>query len=358
MAVLFSPDVGPELEEIVNRLLQADKRSVVASTSKASSKAPVKAPLTLSHLLEAEKQAGITNERDPNAKRPDFDYFPKNSYYLLVQDFEEAYAPVVMKDYGRWNGTSKPSWPVLNLDGVGYSNKSKAPVFGWKPEMDDRNKDGSKPVAEVQRRRSQPNLRRAASMHNLGKKRTLLGLPPLESSSKATLDIDYDGKRSTFGASRPSIPSMASFASIASGLPSQGAYIAASGNSAMITSNLNSMTSATGVIRPDAPAALGKRLLQQQVFTNRAYGKLPAESVSKENLAPAATVDEDASGSLCPPPRPNVIKKSKSTNTLRLPPREETKKPGYCENCRSKFDDFAKVSVAISVAQRTPSAVG
>ena len=30
-------------------------------------------------------------------------------------------------------------------------------------------------------------------------------------------------------------------------------------------------------------------------------------------------------------------------STVRLPPREENKKPGYCENCRIKFDDFSEV---------------
>ncbi|KAG8736490.1 hypothetical protein FRC12_017575 [Ceratobasidium sp. 428] len=41
-----------------------------------------------------------------------------------------------------------------------------------------------------------------------------------------------------------------------------------------------------------------------------------------------------------PPPR--VIRKAKSTNTLavKLQVREERKKPGYCENCRTRFEDF------------------
>ena len=52
-----------------------------------------------------------------------------------------------------------------------------------------------------------------------------------------------------------------------------------------------------------------------------------------------------------------VLRRAKSTNALRvrglrnkgsgakarLPSREEVKKPGYCENCRLRFDDFNKV---------------
>jgi hypothetical protein len=44
------------------------------------------------------------------------------------------------------------------------------------------------------------------------------------------------------------------------------------------------------------------------------------------------------------PERPNgMLRKSRSTNTLRLPKREEGCKPGYCESCRTKFDDFKSV---------------
>jgi len=57
-----------------------------------------------------------------------------------------------------------------------------------------------------------------------------------------------------------------------------------------------------------------------------------------------------AAGRMDPPP---PIKKRYSfpgalprreKSMVRLPPREENKKPGYCENCRVKFDDFSEVS--------------
>jgi regulatory subunit for Cdc7p protein kinase len=46
------------------------------------------------------------------------------------------------------------------------------------------------------------------------------------------------------------------------------------------------------------------------------------------------------------PDRVRMLRKSKSTNTLRLPKRDEKTKPGYCESCRAKFDDFKTVSIA------------
>jgi len=88
-------------------------------------------------------------------------------------------------------------------------------------------------------------------------------------------------------------------------------------------------------------AAISKRGLHQQVLTNRTFGKQGTASTSahqKENIPLPNAMETDMKIS----ERPHVIKKSKSTNTLRLPPREETKKPGYCENCRSKFEDYSK----------------
>ena len=43
------------------------------------------------------------------------------------------------------------------------------------------------------------------------------------------------------------------------------------------------------------------------------------------------------------PERAHVLRKSKSTNTMRLPKREEGAKPGYCESCRVKFENFKDV---------------
>ncbi|KAG8988553.1 hypothetical protein FRB94_001900 [Tulasnella sp. JGI-2019a] len=304
---------------------------------------------TLSHLLLAEKNSGITTERDPNTKRPDYDYFPRNTFFLLIQDCEDHYAPVAVKDYGRWKKGEKPGWPVLNLDAIGYTekeiDKGRVSVFGWKPGMDCLDPTGdvkrpSQPAVAPQRKA--PDLRRAVSMQNLNRTGkvsphlTKQGVTP-PAANRTPLTRNLLKPHPTFvhpaGASRASITSGAS----ASGpyAASQGgngnAYIAASGNSAIISSNIASTTSAAPTSKllggNGLPGAIGKRL-HQEVLTKRTFGKATAgPSTSTADVAQA---------------KPQFLKKSKSTNTLRLPPREETKKPGYCENCRYKFDDFHK----------------
>lgn len=68
------------------------------------------------------------------------------------------------------------------------------------------------------------------------------------------------------------------------------------------------------------------------------------EVVTSRKVLNAATRGKDTS--MGPPPLPErqrILRKSRSTNTMRLPKRDETSKPGYCESCRQKFPDFKEV---------------
>ncbi|KAG8970024.1 hypothetical protein FRC03_011823 [Tulasnella sp. 419] len=289
----------------------------------------------LSNLLAAEKLHGVTNERDPTSRRHDYEYFPKSTYFVLIQDMDERQAPVAVKDYGRWKKGDKPGWPVLNLDGVGSSN-GKAPVFGWRRGMDGTVPPKSKPrsptetqdstATSVIQKKKGPDLRRAVSMHNLGRKTA-------QSTSTRCQELST---KPTDMASKPSMASQA--------------YIAASGNSANITSNTGSTTSTAGLptnsialLHASSKLASGIRL-HQQVLTSRTFG-VGKNNTSNNNGDDILLDDEDdgrQGQENDPPARPHLLRKSKSTNTIRLPPREENKKPGYCENCRYKFDDFSK----------------
>ena len=119
-----------------------------------------------------------------------------------------------------------------------------------------------------------------------------------------------------------------------------GGYMAASGNSVGITSTTGT-TSTAGVSFRNLklPVALQERIQSQVVTSRKAAGTV------KENER-----DQGKKGTMGPPvgipERPNgLLRKCKSTNTLRLPKREEGSKPGYCESCRMKFDEFKSVRV-------------
>ncbi|KDQ15205.1 hypothetical protein BOTBODRAFT_31872 [Botryobasidium botryosum FD-172 SS1] len=289
--------------------------------------APVPSP-KLSHLLKSEKQTGVTLERDPSALRRDYFYFPRGSYFLLIEDMDEIHSPIAVKDYGRWKegagagGSSKaskkdkgPPWPVLSTEG----SKAKP---GWAEikwgmgatdERGRRRGDEEEDEDELEiedecegggARRHAP-LRRVASMNNIGRR----------AAAKPKL------KRADAFVGDPS--------TVDGGLGGRG-YVAASGNSVMITSTTASTTSFA--TQPSTLPALGlPKRLHQQVLTNRTFAR--AEESGNGKMPPPAAAAAAAR---------HVLRKSKSTNTVKLPVREETRKPGYCENCRFRFDDFTE----------------
>jgi regulatory subunit for Cdc7p protein kinase len=113
-----------------------------------------------------------------------------------------------------------------------------------------------------------------------------------------------------------------------------GGYIAASGNSVGVTSTTGTTSTGLTLRHMQLPASLRGRI-QQQVVTSRKVG---AEKTS----------GMQTTGTMGPPVdfpvRNALLRKSRSTNTLRLEKRKEGEKPGYCESCRTKFDDFKAVS--------------
>ncbi|QRW21329.1 regulatory subunit for Cdc7p protein kinase [Rhizoctonia solani] len=250
----------------------------ITHQSRASRSATPSAQPTLEHLLATERIHG-THERDPTARRPDYTYFPRNSYVLLVEDLTGVHATVATRDFGpKPVGGAKPGWPVC------YAHPdARGPFEPPKPDRKERGRERERDPTVVSR------LRRTASMSQLRGKRLVAMGDELEQEQEIEEDPDAD----------------------------QPGYIAASGNSVAITSNVASTTS-TAVTGPTLP---------------RVRSTLRFQALAKGASAGAGT-------NAMPPPR--TIRKAKSTNTLavRLPPREERKKPGYCENCRARFEDF------------------
>ena len=165
------------------------------------------------------------------------------------------------------------------------------------------------------------DLRRSVSMVNLHRRMSIGedGRPPLD-----VIDLDAEAGDITESAN-------------ASGYLASG-YTAASGNSVTITSAAGT-TSTSGLSARQMAPALRERL-QQQIVTSRKVG-LGNNTGQKD-------IEKDYKGEMGPPsaiPERRLLRKSKSTNTMKLPKREETTKPGYCECCRMKFDDFQKVRI-------------
>ncbi|KAF8320804.1 hypothetical protein DL93DRAFT_2163777 [Clavulina sp. PMI_390] len=391
-AVHFNMKIWDEkkLDNILSRIISP---SLTNKTTSAAHTARVDKQASLSYLLETERNTGVTHERDPNAQRQDYCYFPKNTYWLLIEDLEGTHAPMIVKDYGRWKPRSKsavkpstsnssrkrklgleeepeededeedPPWPLLR-DGVGRAkadwaqgkvsdSNDKLPADA-PSSLDDRH--GGDVQLEIPAlsddqaghdARQEDSvtdaggddepapldpqmLRRTASMADIGRPLTihpaaLHHRPPTK----------YDQKTLLRGADRE--------------------YNAASLNSMTITSHINSTTSHAYGTQELGPGSrqLEKRL-HQQVLTRAAVGGGQGSTASGSGyggVLSGPTLSRKSSTLSVMNPR-TMLRKAKSTTTLRsrsgpasrarLPSREEVKKPGYCENCRQKFEDFTK----------------
>lgn len=385
---------------------------------------------TLSYLLETERNSGVTHERDPNVQRQDYRYFPKNTYWLLIEDLEGTHAPIAVKDYGRWrprakNGTTKPSgkaalslnakkrkqletlgtfaakheiesdededlppWPPLRDQpgrakpdwAQGKVTDSEDPDAEGDPEEDDEgvdveleipllsdevgNADGPDGDEDIRAHaqlddsvtdgedddgprppRDPQTLRRTASMADIGR---LMSVNPAATyhhhhAPVAGPSKNHQAQKQVLrGADRE--------------------YNAASGNSVTITSHVGSTTS---YAYNGQDLGLGARQLEkrlhQQVLTRATTGTGGAGSVTASGSATNSKSVAAARKSSTPASILSArvgLRKVKSTNALRtrgtayadsvkakLANREEAKKPGYCENCRVRFDDFTKVGV-------------
>jgi regulatory subunit for Cdc7p protein kinase len=326
----------PELDNILSRLVPP---SSSLSKAKTTQRSP---PLT--QLLQHERLHGTTSERDPREKRHDFQYFSKGSYFLLVEDILGELAPIAIMEYpGQVRSAEKdkpPTYPVLYMDPrarspfVRYDKKEAQKLekleANEKLKEIEREKHRSKVKELLKRqheemRRREKTLRRCASMGDLGRR-------AVTHTDFKDLGSETSGNGAGLCDVKPAGDKDDSHQQIASGFapsttgPATGhGYLAASGNSVAITSTATTSFAQRG-INARLPPNLRERLGRQVITSRRLEG-----AGGKENTNPFEA----------------RLRKAKSTTTMRLPAREESKKPGYCEACRIKFEDFTEVCVVL-----------
>lgn len=307
--------------------------ATLKQASSAQSVTPTASQRSLTRLLASERLHGTT-ERDPTQKRHDFRYFSKSSCFVIVEDVKQELATIHALEYpitkGR-DGKERGAWPVLHCHPhargpfIEFDERERRRWEKIKCVEEAREYERRQKVArELQRKkraeaclvsRKAGDLRRSVSMSNLNRQVTT-------GCVEESVDLDVD------------IPETQASANASGYLASTctGAYVAASGNSVAIASTTGTTSTVGGAPRTlDLPAHLRGRI-QRQIVTSRKVSSFSAKST--QNGKPAVMGPPDVI------PDRALLRKSRSTNTLRLPKRDEGTKPGYCESCRVKFDDF------------------
>ncbi|KAK0212983.1 Dfp1/Him1, central region-domain-containing protein [Desarmillaria ectypa] len=282
---------------------------------------------SLARLLQSERVHGSA-ERDPTQKRHDFTYFSRGSYWVLVEDMQQELATIAAHEYEVTKGRDssiKGSWPVAHCHPhargpfIPFDDREKRRWERTRREemeqQDEQAREQKKKLLclEAMKRKARAqvhskgpgDLRRSASMNNLHRR----GILDEQEFGEALGNDNIDSVN-------------------ASGYLGSGAYVAASGNSVSITSTTGT-TSTTGSShsRPLPPSLRAQ--IGNEVITSRKLVSVAKDGDGKSTMGPPAYI-----------PTRSGLRKSRSTNSLRLPKREEGSKPGYCESCRMKFDDF------------------
>lgn len=288
---------------------------------------PVHPYRSLARLLQSERVHGST-ERDPTQKRHDFTYFSRGSYWVLVEDMQQELATIAAHEYEVTKGRDssiKGSWPVAHCHPhargpfIPFDDRERRRWEKAKREemeqQDEQAREQKKRLLRLEAMKRKAlaqvhskgpgDLRRSASMNNLHRR----GILDEQEFGEALGGDDIDSAN-------------------ASGYLGSGAYVAASGNSVSITSTTGTTSTAGYSHSRPLPPSL-RAQIGNEVTTSRKLASVAKDGDGKSTMGPPAYI-----------PARNGLRKSRSTNSLRLPRREEGSKPGYCETCRVKFDDF------------------
>lgn len=269
---------------------------------------------SLPYLLRNEQITGSTYERDLSTARPDYHYFNRSHGYLLVEDISGEYQPAHAKEYTQrvalLDDDSETHWPTLfgGQEGRGAFFRPSAnyapplPAIPLMPKV-----EAPQPAFEVARRGEEaPVLRRAISLNALR-----AGQAPRTRAQHSAANLQ--------------------------------SYQIASGNSQIITSNIASGTSTTTTRSGQViGAGAGNNSLANGIIIDKRLARLGSKAKKHVVTLGRAVQNtaEDSKGLL----RRSLTAASKPSTAVRAV-KEYVPKPGYCENCRVRYDDFKEVKL-------------
>jgi regulatory subunit for Cdc7p protein kinase len=304
----------------------------------------------LSRALRNDK-ISAASERDQPSQPRELNIF--KGPYIYVHDMDERYRPTMVREYKPAARKGDGEWPQFRSAGIGKC-----------PFIED---------ASMRREMEQDRVRKAAQQRAVAVKDQMQ--PPRRTSPRkalrevanpapapATINPAQLHKRNDSNLSFPPMPSQlgADVLRAPGSLLSMPREPAASGiqrsnMTSAIQSNMISSTAATGAKATTSKEVneLKRKVLERSNAGSLSHGSIPsshrmtdlAGALNARAPAPSRVAKSKAQeklggiqeedGDECAPPKP----KAKKRSTQRDP------KPGYCENCRDKYEDFEEVSL-------------
>lgn len=370
-----------KLQRVLSTMLQADTgeqgttQDARPTTATRAGTKPAKADLE--QLLRQEKINGPA-DRDMTVAAQDMCTF--RGCYIYVHDMDERTKPVMVRDYNKPVTKEQGKWPQFRLTGPGRCPFIEDPGHAKRLMEQERKAADDKAQQEIAAsRRTRASAATEENPRDLRRSPRKVSQPgdlakPLDppkviptkrghEASTAHASTE-DAQMPLFGSaqvSRRGLPRMVGGEPIASGL--QHSNVTSAIRSQIVSSNISSTAPGLNRRIPDSKevSALKRKVLERGASNNINSAQSVPSSFMNDMRA-AINDDQQA-----PPPR---AAKRRALETLGAVPEgdehgqgdakrrkaaprkrstEKEPKPGYCENCRDKFDDFDSVCLQFEI---------
>lgn len=327
--------------------------------------APKADDTNLAQLLNKERTNG-PSDRDPTVSTKELIYF--KGPYIYIYDIEEKQKPIMVREYTKVADKKDGDWPQFRA-----STDGRCPFVEETPTERKREIEKEK-LAREKARQEQRERRLAEEAPELKPPPAPLGKPinakrplsEMESSNSRAGPARVPEVLDLAKAANPPNLDFNAFTSRARSARLFGGEPVASGmQPSNVTSAIRSqmISSATGVLGAKAGTSKELHGLQRKVLqkSNVASANPTSQDMSSRRLADMSvdTSTYQRSASLGLGSRKlGQIEEDRAKDhkrTLSVPfaapakPKKRDLKPGYCENCQDKFNDFEEVRIYVSV---------
>lgn len=326
----------------------------------------------LSQLLQHEKKHGAVDQQWMA------DMVPFRGCYIYVHDMDEITRPVMMRDYPKPPTKEQGKWPQLRVNTLGRCPFLDEPDREKRARAVEKQQEIKKEWEKKGRTRAAAAANQVAEEdalpvnegilrenNNLAMRNRLFqreplakpmdpptGKPPLKRGSTDNLPL--------FGSAQASLRKMPRFAG--------GEPVASGVQPSNVTSAIKSQMISSTAAAPGAKAgtskelnALKRKVLERnnmptpylndvrEAINNADAGAAPTRATKRKAEA-MQLIDEEAVAVTDEELQPKPRRKASAVVRKRTVAKEM--KPGYCENCREKFNDFDEVRLTALVAFR------
>ncbi|KAL8305790.1 hypothetical protein RB597_003506 [Gaeumannomyces tritici] len=308
---------------------------------------------SLLQLLNKERVSG-PSDRDPTASTKEMHIF--KGPHIYVYDIEEKQRPIMVREYAKVHDKNKGDWPQFRASANG-----RCPFIDDEPEKPSRKEHTRqatvnaavesapklKPPVQISRPKPLTGKRTLAEMDEAGNRTANAVLAPTELFGLAkiiappTLDFNPTNAFTSTNCAKPA--RFLAGEPVASGLQASGVTSAI--RSQMVSSTTGTLGAKTGVSKE--VMGLQRKVLQKndavsQDPSSRRQNDLSVDSGSFLRSASMGNgrrrldaIDESRAA------KDDRHKRTNSVPSRLAPkPKKRDPKPGYCENCQDKFEDF------------------